>query len=118
MGSVLEYDDGTGRALRVYITGDTLCRTGLREVPERCGPIDVMVTHLGGTRALGILVTMDARQGADLVEMIKPPMTVPIHYDDYTVFRSPLEDFEAMWKERELPGELCAVRRGETLVLR
>lgn len=70
MGSVLEYDDGSGSPLRVYVTGDTLYRPWLREVAERCGPVDAMVAHLGGTRVLGILVTMDADQGADLVELL------------------------------------------------
>lgn len=121
MGSLLELTDpaGTpGRPLRIYITGDTLYRPWLREVVDRCGPLDAMVVHLGGTRALGLLVTMDADQGADLVELVEPALTVPIHYDDYTVFRSPLGDFEARWRQRGLPGELRTVRRGETVALR
>lgn len=88
MGTVLEVD-----GFRVYVTGDTLCYPWLREVAERRGPIDAMVIHLGGTRALGVLVTMDAGQGVDLVEMIEPAVTVPVHHDDYTVFRSPLQEF-------------------------
>ncbi|MDF3050565.1 MAG: putative Zn-dependent hydrolase of beta-lactamase fold [Pseudonocardia sp.] len=54
-----------------------------------------MVTHLGGTKVLGVLVTMDGRQGTDLIEMIRPGSVVPVHYDDYTVFRSPLRDVVA-----------------------
>ena len=38
---------------------------------------------------------MDARQGADLVELLKPPVTVPVHFDDYDRFKSPLGDFVA-----------------------
>ena len=52
-----------------------------------------MVLHLGGTRVLGLLVTTYDDQGAELVELIRPDMTVPIHYDDTHVFRSSLEDF-------------------------
>ena len=59
----------------------------------RTGPLDAAVVHLGGTRALGVLVTMDGSQGVDLVRLLKPSVTVPVHYDDYTVFRSPLQDF-------------------------
>ncbi|GMA42147.1 MBL fold metallo-hydrolase [Mobilicoccus caccae] len=117
MGSVLELDTGTGRPLRIYISGDTLYRPWLREVRERCGPIDAAVVHLGGTRVLGLLVTMDDRQGADLVELLEPAVTVPIHYDDYPVFRSPLADFVATWKRRGLPGELRLVQRGQTISL-
>ncbi|MGZ4474362.1 MAG: MBL fold metallo-hydrolase [Nocardioides sp.] len=118
MGSVLEVEGAGVAPLRIYITGDTLYRPWLREVVDRCGPIDAMVIHLGGTRALGILVTMDAGQGGDLVELIRPALTVPVHYDDYTVFRSPLADFESAWRRRGLPGTLRTVARGESVSLR
>ncbi len=118
MGSVLEHHAaGESRPRRVYITGDTLYRPWLREVADRCGPIDAMVVHLGGTRALGMLVTMDAEQGASLVDLLEPGVTVPVHYDDYTVFRSPLTHFVDRWRELALPGELRLVGRGETVSL-
>ena len=123
MGSVLELvrSDVAGNEVvwRGYISGDTLFRPSLGEVLERCGPLDVLIPHLGGTRIPpGILVTMDARQGADLVELLKPPVTVPVHYDDYTVFRSPLGDFVAEVAQRRLPGEIRTVGRGQTISLR
>lgn len=113
MGAVLEVE-----GLRVYVTGDTLRYPWLREVADRCGPIDAMVIHLGGTRALGVLVTMDGDQGADLVEMIAPALTVPIHHDDYTVFRSPLSDFLDACRDRDVPTHVTTVGRGETVSLR
>ena len=116
MGSVLALDDG-GRTFRVYVTGDTLCRPSLRAVGDRLGPLDAMVIHLGGTRALGLLVTMDEVQGTDLVEMLSPRVTVPVHYDDYTVFRSPLDAFVAAAQERQLPTRVRTVARGETVSL-
>jgi L-ascorbate metabolism protein UlaG (beta-lactamase superfamily) len=103
---------------RGYISGDTLYRPFLGEVLERCGPLDVLIPHLGGTKALGVTVTMDARQGADLVELLKPPVTVPVHYDDYDRFASPLGDFVAEVGRRQLPGQLRTAHRGETISLR
>ncbi len=117
MGSVLELDSGSGRPRRIYITGDTLYRESLSEVAERCGPIDAMVIHLGGTRILGLLVTMDDQQGAQLVRTIAPRITVPVHFDDYGVFRSPRADFERRYREEHLPGELRVVERGDTVSL-
>ncbi len=117
MGSVVELVRGDTTALRVYITGDTLFRRELREVSERFPDLDAMVIHLGGTRALGILVTMDDQQGADMVALIAPPVTIPIHYDDYTVFRSPLSDFLDEVRRRQLPGQIRTVTRGETVAL-
>jgi L-ascorbate metabolism protein UlaG (beta-lactamase superfamily) len=128
MGSVVELVRGgtTGSddvsrsevSWRGYISGDTLYRPFLGEVLERCGPLDVLIPHLGGTRALGLTVTMDGRQGADLVELLKPPVTVPVHYDDYDRFKSPLGDFVSEVARRRLPGELRPVQRGETISLR
>jgi L-ascorbate metabolism protein UlaG (beta-lactamase superfamily) len=118
MGSVLELHEGDADPFRLYITGDTLHYPWLREVAERCGPIDAMVIHLGGTRILGLLVTMDGEQGADLVELIRPVLTVPIHYDDYTVFRSPLDDFLTACRVRDAPTRIQRVTRGETVSLR
>src|SRR3954467_6891601 len=109
MGSVLELVQDGDVTWRGYISGDTLYRPYLGEVLERCGPLDVLIPHLGGTKVMGITVTMDARQGADLVELLKPPVTVPVHYDDYSRFASPLGDFLAEVGRRQLPGELRTV---------
>jgi L-ascorbate metabolism protein UlaG (beta-lactamase superfamily) len=116
MGSVIEARQATGM-FRVYVTGDTLYRPWLRAVTDRLGPLDAMVIHLGGTRALGILVTMDGDQGAELVDLIAPPVTVPVHYDDYTVFRSPLEDFLQACRARGLADRVRTVERGRTVSL-
>ena len=118
MGSVLELVRDGAVTWRGYISGDTLYRPFLGEVLERCGPLDVLVPHLGGTRVAGVLLTMDAQQGADLVELLKPPVTVPVHFDDYGVFTSPLGDFVAEVARREAPGEIRTVGRGQTISLR
>ncbi|HYH34790.1 MAG TPA: MBL fold metallo-hydrolase, partial [Nocardioides sp.] len=117
MGTVLTLETPGRDPLRVYLSGDTLFRPWLREITDRCGRLDAAVVHLGGTRILGMLVTMDAVQGADLVELLEPARTVPVHHDDYGVFRSPLSDFEAEWRRRDLPGRLLAVGRGERVAL-
>ena len=116
MGSVIEAQHASG-TFRVYVTGDTLYRPWLREVSDRLGPLDAMVIHLGGTRALGLLVTMDGDQGADLVDLIAPPVTVPVHHDDYTVFRSPLGDFLDACRARGLADRVRTVERGRTVSL-
>jgi L-ascorbate metabolism protein UlaG (beta-lactamase superfamily) len=117
MGSVLELDEGGGAPFRLYISGDTLYRAWLREVVARTGPLDAAVVHLGGTRVFGVLVTMDGRQGVDLVRLLRPPVTVPVHYDDYTVFRSPLKDFLEQSRSRGVPSEIRTVTRGDTVSL-
>jgi hypothetical protein len=72
----------------VYISGDTLMVDELKAIPERFPKVDLMLVHLGGTMIPGphaplLMVTMDAAQGIQLVHLIKPDVTIPIHYDDY-----------------------------------
>ena len=119
MGSMLEYHDPAGRpVLRLYISGDTLLVDDLRAIPQRYPAPDVAVLHLGGTTLPGgLLVTMDARQGADLLELIDAERTVPIHNDDYGVFRSPLAAFTAEVERRGTAGRVTVVEPGRTIAL-
>ncbi len=115
MGSVLSFAPVAEPPLSVYITGDTLVHGDLAEVPRRYPHLDIGVWHLGGTRIpagwrLGPLVTMDAQQGADLLALVRPARTIPIHHGDYGVFASPVEDFLAEVARRGLPGVRTAVR--------
>jgi hypothetical protein len=60
---------------------------------------------------------MDANQGVDFLQRIRPRLAVPVHYDDYRVFRSPLSEFLSAMRS-ELPGQLLkAPARGETVPL-
>ncbi|BCJ41398.1 hypothetical protein GCM10010168_56030 [Actinoplanes ianthinogenes] len=99
MGSLIEWERDGGPMIRLYVTGDTLYRPWLGEIRQRCGEIDAMLLHLGGTRILGLLVTMDGRQGAALTRLIRPRVTLPIHYDDYRVMKSPLSDYLVRCRE-------------------
>jgi L-ascorbate metabolism protein UlaG (beta-lactamase superfamily) len=119
MGAMLEYVRAEEpAALRLYVSGDTLVHQQLREIPLRYPEIDLGLFHLGGTRVLGVLVTMDARQGITALRLIGPRMTVPIHYDDYDVFKSPLEDFVAAVREAGLEANVTYLSRGQTFVFR
>src|SRR3954447_10528598 len=93
MGSMLEVRQRGVLVLRLYISGDTLLYDELSEIPQRYPDIDLAIVHLGGTKVLGVLVTMNGEQGARALELIQPKHAIPVHYDDYTVFKSPLEDF-------------------------
>jgi L-ascorbate metabolism protein UlaG (beta-lactamase superfamily) len=68
--------------------------------------------HLGGTRVLGLLVTMDAEQGVEAVRTVDPRAVVPVHYDDYDVFTSGLDDFLAAAEVAGLRGRVHPVPRG------
>jgi L-ascorbate metabolism protein UlaG (beta-lactamase superfamily) len=118
MGSLLEFTglEGTA-ALRLYISGDTIMYEGLREIPRRHPEIDLALLHLGGTRVMGVTVTMDAEQGVELLQTVRPTTAVPIHYDDYEAFKSPLEDFVSAVRAAGLEERVRYVQRGEFLDL-
>jgi L-ascorbate metabolism protein UlaG (beta-lactamase superfamily) len=118
MGSLLEHSVEGGPTRRVYISGDTLTGEHVTEIARRHPDIDVAVVHLGGTRVLLHTVTMDAEQGVDFLGRVRPGQAIPVHYDDYRVFRSPLSAFEARAQDEGLAGMLTRVGRGETVELR
>ena len=87
-GFVLEFkwDGNADAAFRTYISGDTLFVKDLEEIPKRYPDIDLLMIHLGGTTIPGphlpiLMVTMDSKQGIKLVQLIKPKITLPIHFD-------------------------------------
>jgi L-ascorbate metabolism protein UlaG (beta-lactamase superfamily) len=117
MGSLLELSVGGTPVLRVYLSGDTLTGDHLDEIARRHPDIDVAVVHLGGTRVLFHTVTMDAEQGVDFLGRVRPARAIPVHHDDYRVFRSPLSAFERLAAERGWGHVVTPVGRGETVAL-
>ncbi|MFE0811181.1 MBL fold metallo-hydrolase [Streptomyces sp. NPDC058794] len=120
MGSLLEFGPATGPPRhRLYVSGDTLLFDGLDEIARRFPDLDLAVLHLGGTTLPGgFVVTMDGRQGAELARRLDPRLILPVHYDDYSVFRSPLDAFLAEADRKGLADRLVHCRRGQRAVLR
>ncbi|WP_306052986.1 MBL fold metallo-hydrolase [Natronococcus wangiae] len=119
MGSVLGFrptDAGPEAPplLRLYVSGDTLVYDALEEIPERYPDVDLALLHLGGTRILGVLLTMDAAQGVEAVDLIDAETTIPIHYNDYEVFRSPLSNFKRAVEKAGLEDRVAYLEHGET----
>jgi L-ascorbate metabolism protein UlaG (beta-lactamase superfamily) len=123
MGSMVEFAEGQDRR-RLYISGDTLLVDELREIPVRFESVDAGVLHLGGTRLpfgrhlpFGLTVTMDGRQGTGVVELLNLPRVIPVHFDDYGVFASPLSDFTDEMKARGLAERVVELERGASVTI-
>jgi L-ascorbate metabolism protein UlaG (beta-lactamase superfamily) len=123
MGSILDFkvkeeddaDSSSRRHLfRIYITGDTLVFDDIKEIPKRYSDINIALLHLGGTKVMGIMVTMDAKEGLEMFNIINPRKAIPIHYNDYDVFKSPLEDFQHEVKEAGIEDRIHYLHHGET----
>jgi L-ascorbate metabolism protein UlaG (beta-lactamase superfamily) len=116
MGCLVEIGSaGNLPLVRLYVSGDTLDRA-LRQIPRRHPDIDIALLHLGGTRVLGVFVTMDARQGVQALRVVSPRVAVPIHCDDYDRFKSPLADFQREVRSAGLEDRVRYLLRGETLI--
>ena len=114
MGSMLEFQSSPDKLLfRIYISGDTLIIDDLREIPQRYPDIDLGLLHLGGTRVLGIMVTMDGKQGLEALQIIDPAVAIPIHYNDYDVFKSPLSEFQREVAEAGLEHRVHYLSHGQ-----
>jgi hypothetical protein len=58
---------------------------------------------------------MDATQGADVVELLDLPKMIPVHFDDYGVFASPLADFAEEMKRRGIGDRVIELERGASV---
>lgn len=116
MGSVLDFGPNTGTpSYRMYVSGDTLIYDDLKTIPQRFPGVDLALLHLGGTRILGVFkVTMDGKDGVKLLQIIQPKKAIPIHYDDYDVFKSPLSDFAQEVKAAGLDQQVTYLAHGAT----
>src|SRR5581483_758819 len=115
MGSILDFQTRDNEhLLRVYITGDTLVFDDIKEIPKRYPDVDVALLHLGGTTVMGIMLTMDAKEGVDMFNIISPRKAIPIHYNDYDVFKSPLEDFKQLARQAGIEDRIHYLSHGET----
>lgn len=119
MGSTLGFGPACGPVrLRVYVCGDTLLFGGVDEIARRHPDTDVAVLYLGGTRLPGgLVVTMDGRQGAELARRLGPRLALPVHYDDYSVMKSPLSAFLDELDRRGLGERVVHCGRGQVATL-
>lgn len=93
-GSMLDFHRGGRRLFRLYITGDTMLHNRLYDIPRRYPGIDLGLIHAGGTTLFVAVVTMTGAQAVRCVEITNPRTAIPIHYNDFSVFASGLDDFK------------------------
>jgi L-ascorbate metabolism protein UlaG (beta-lactamase superfamily) len=91
---------------------------GLDAIAERHGPVDTAVVHVGGTTLPGgFVVTMIGAEAVECLQRIRPRVAVPVHHDDYGVFKSGLDDMRKAVGSAGREVEMRYVRRGESTAL-
>ena len=101
IGFSLEWDGQLHGVL--WVSGDTVLYDGVRDVAERLD-VSVAILHLGAAR-FGVTgpvrYTMDARQGLELCDRLRPRTVVPAHYDSWSHFREGQDGIEAVLEAAE-----------------
>jgi L-ascorbate metabolism protein UlaG (beta-lactamase superfamily) len=113
-GHLLDFSRNGEQLYRLYITGDTMLVDDLADIPRRYPEIDLGLIHTGGTTFLVTVVTMTGEQGVRAVEITKPRVAIPIHYNDFSVFRSGLDDFQKAAETSSANAEFVYLAHGDT----
>jgi len=73
----------------LWISGDTVLYDGVRQVPDRVD-VGTVLLHLGAVQ-FGVTgpvrYTMTARDGVELLGLLRPTTVIPVHYEGWTHFR-------------------------------
>jgi L-ascorbate metabolism protein UlaG (beta-lactamase superfamily) len=89
----------------LWISGDTVLYDGVRSVADRV-QVDTALLHLGGVQlsVTGPLrYTMTARDGVELMEQVRPRVTIPVHYEGWKHFKDGRDDVVRAFAEAS-PG--------------
>ncbi|MFP5070821.1 MBL fold metallo-hydrolase [Pseudonocardia nantongensis] len=113
MGSMLNFYHADEHRFRLYISGDTLLHERLHDIGRFYPDIDLALIHAGGTTLLGTVVTMTGQQVVRCVEIIGPRTAVPIHYNDFSVFQSGLDDLKQAAETSSVDTEFHYVSHGD-----
>ncbi len=85
MGFVIQVKGGP----TIYHTGDTDVTMDMKLIPERWGPVDVMLACIGGH------FTMDPKGAALAASYVKPKVVVPMHYQTFPAIPGSPEELKA-----------------------
>ena len=113
-GHLLDFSRSGDLLYRLYITGDTMLVDSLPDIPRRYPDIDLGLIHAGGTTFLLTVVTMTGEQAVRAVELTKPRVAIPIHYNDFSVFLSGLDDFKKAAEASTGPTNFVYLAHGES----
>jgi L-ascorbate metabolism protein UlaG (beta-lactamase superfamily) len=113
-GHMLEFTHDGAELYRLYITGDTMLIDELADIPSRYPDIDLGLIHTGGTTFLVTVVTMTGEQAVRAVEITKPHVAIPVHYNDFSVFMSGLDDVKKAVRASTVSTEFVYLAHGDT----
>ncbi|WP_433356864.1 MBL fold metallo-hydrolase [Microtetraspora malaysiensis] len=112
-GNLLDFYNGDQRLFRLYISGDTMLHNRLYDIPRHYPDIDLGLFHTGGTTLFLTTVTMTGAQAVRCAEIVRPHTAIPIHYNDFSVFHSGLDDFKKAAAASSTPVKFHYLAHGD-----
>jgi L-ascorbate metabolism protein UlaG (beta-lactamase superfamily) len=88
---------GDRDTVTVWMTGDTVLHRPVRQLAKRLD-VDVLLIHLGRVRfpTTGRLrYSMDGKDALQFVELLRPRVVVPVHYEGWSHFSEPTSALHA-----------------------
>ena len=101
-GVVIISDEGT-----IYHAGDTGLMAEMSFIGEIYKP-DIALLPIGGH------FTMDPVEAAKAVELVKPKVAIPMHYETFPVLYGKPEEFRDLVKSKGLSVDVVILKPGET----
>lgn len=101
----------------LYWTGDSFSTTGLLKSLKNYPAPDIMLPHLGRVGASGPLgqISMGAQEVLDLMAIIKPKLTIPIHHSTYQLYLEPIQVLQD--KQSTVAEKIQLLSSGETYIV-
>ena len=97
----------------LYWTGDSFATTRLLESLNAYPTPDIMLPHMGRVGTSGPLgqISMGAEEVLDLMAVIKPNLTIPIHHSTYQLYLEPIQVL--LDRQSSVAGKIQLLSSGE-----
>lgn len=95
-----------GKEATIYHAGDTGLIAEMQFIGELYKP-DIAMLPIGGH------FTMDEVQAAKAVELIKPKVAIPMHYNTFPVIQADPEKFKKLVEEKNIGTKVVVLKPGE-----
>jgi L-ascorbate metabolism protein UlaG (beta-lactamase superfamily) len=103
----------------VYVSGDNSSLDVVRDVAERCGPVDVALLFAGAgvVPPLEAVLTLTGEEAAEASVILGSPHVVVIHADGWTHFTEGRTEIEAAFERAGLQNRLNVLAPGAVVTL-
>jgi L-ascorbate metabolism protein UlaG (beta-lactamase superfamily) len=103
----------------VYVSGDNASLDVVREIADRCEPIDVAVLFAGAVqlphRFGGAYLTLSSDLAAQASIILGVPTVIPLHFEGWTHFTQGADQLRAAFAGNGVADRLVMPARGESL---